>query len=214
MGEGLGMAAETHQRLASTCEGYPELSPADPKVAGIAARQGADRLDLTARPLQGRLKISAKTNNHMHLLVRDREGRGRDRRKIIFLVSDGSNSRHNQHTYEETLKLLLETDISVYSISVSHTIPGKSILQHGLGQADKYAVKTGGDTFYASKEDDLDRLYSEVTEEARNQYTLTFSPHGADKTHDYHTIEVRVRRPGLNVSAREGYYQSALAIAH
>jgi VWFA-related protein len=140
-------------------------------------------------------------------------GRGRDRRKIIFLVSDGSNSRHNQHTFDETLRSLLESDISVYSISVSHSIPGKSILQHGLGQADKYAVKTGGDTFYAGKEGDLDRLYSEVTEEARNQYTLTFAPHGADKAHDYHTIEVRVRRPGLNVSSREGYYQSALGIA-
>jgi VWFA-related protein len=142
------------------------------------------------------------------------KGRGRDRRKIIFLLSDGSNSHHNQHTFDETLRLLLESDISVFSISVSHSIPGKSIFQHGLGQADKYALKTGGDTFYAAKEDDLERLYSEVTEEARNQYTLTFSPHGADKTHDYHTIEVRVRRPDLKVSARDGYYQSALGIAH
>jgi len=141
------------------------------------------------------------------------KGRGRDRRKIIFLVSDGSNSHHNQHTFDETLRLLLESDISVYSVSVSHSIPGKSIFEHGLGQADKYAIKTGGDTFYAGKEEDLDRLYSEVTEEARNQYTLTFSPHGEDKSHDYHAIEVRVRRPGLNVSAREGYYASALGIA-
>jgi VWFA-related protein len=141
------------------------------------------------------------------------KGRGRDRRKMIFLVSDGSNSRHNQHTYEETLRSLLAADISVYSISVTHSIPGRSILEHGLGQADRYAAKTGGDTFYAAKEDDLDRLYSAVTEEARNQYTLTFAPRGADKTHDYHTIEVRVRRPNLNVSAREGYYQSALGVA-
>jgi len=142
------------------------------------------------------------------------KSRGRDRRKIIFLVSDSSNSRHNEHTYAETLRSLLAADISVYSISVSHTIPGKSLLQHGLGQADKYAFETGGDTFYASKEDDLDRLYSSVTEEARNQYTLTFSPHGADKTKDYHSIEVRVKRPDLNVSAREGYYQSSLGVAH
>lgn len=141
------------------------------------------------------------------------KGRGRDRRKIIFLVSDGTNSRHNSHTYEETLRSLLIGDISVYSISVTHSIPGKSLLEHGLGQTDRYAVKTGGDSFFAGKEEDLDRLYSEVTEEARNQYTLTFSPHGADKTHDYHTIEVRVRRPGLNISAREGYYQSALGVA-
>ncbi len=141
------------------------------------------------------------------------KSRGRDRRKIIFLVSDGSNSRHNQHTYDETLRSLLVADVSVYSISVTHSIPGKGLIQHGLGQADKYAVKTGGDTFFAGKEEDLDRLYSEVTEEARNQYTLTFSPRGAEKTKDYHTIEVRVRRPGLDVSAREGYYQSALGVA-
>jgi VWFA-related protein len=142
------------------------------------------------------------------------KGRGRDRRKLIFLISDGGNSHHNQHTYEETLRSLLEADVSVYSISVTHSIPGRSLLEHGLGQADKYAVKTGGDTFFASKQEDLDRLYSSVTEEARNEYTLTFAPHGADKAHDYHTIEVRVRRPGLNVSSRDGYYQSALSIAH
>lgn len=142
------------------------------------------------------------------------KSRGRDRRKIIFLVSDGSNSRHNQHTYEETLRSLLVADISVYSISVTHSVPGHSIINHGLGQADRYAHTTGGDTFYAAKEDDLDRLYSAVTEEARNQYTLTFAPRGADKTHDYHTIEVRVKRPDLNVSTRDGYYQSALGIAH
>lgn len=146
------------------------------------------------------------------------KGRGRDRRKIIFLVSDGSNSHHNQHTYEETLRSLLQADVSVYSISVTHSIPGRSILEHGVlehgvGQAATYALKTGGDTFYAAKEDDLDRLYSDVTEEARNQYTLTFAPRGADKTHDYHTIEVRVRRAGLDVSTRDGYYQSALGVA-
>jgi VWFA-related protein len=141
------------------------------------------------------------------------EGRGINRRKIIFLVSDGSNSRHNIHTFGETLRLLLESNISVYSISVSHSVPGRSIFEHGIGQADRYAIASGGDVFYGAKEDDLDRLYSLVTEEARNQYTLTFSPHGEDKTKDYHTIEVRVRRPGVDVLARAGYYQSALGIA-
>ncbi len=141
------------------------------------------------------------------------KGRGPGRRKIIFLISDGSNSRHNIHTFDETLRLLLESNISVYSISVSHSVPGRSIFQHGIGQADRYAIKTGGDTFYAAKEEDLDRLYSDVTEEARNQYTLTFAPQGEDKTKDYHTIEVRVRRPNVDVLAPGGYYQSALGIS-
>lgn len=141
------------------------------------------------------------------------QGRGRDRRKIIFLISDGSNSHHNVHTFDDTLHLLLESNILVYSVSVSHSVPGKSIFQHGLGQADRYAIRTGGDVFYAAKEGDLDRLYSSVTDEARNQYTLTFSPHGQDKTKDYHTIEVRVRRPNLDIRAPGGYYQSALGIS-
>lgn len=187
---------------------------ADPTTAGPVIN-GQTLPNGQGVPLHGSARPANNTalDDAMYAAGQMLKGRGRDRRKIIFLVSDGSNSRHNQHTYEETLRSLLVSDISVYSVSVTHSVPGKSLFEHGLGQADKYALKTGGDTFYAGKEEDLDRLYSEVTEEARNQYTLTFSPRGADKTHDYHTIEVRVRRPNLNVSAREGYYQSALSVA-
>ena len=64
---------------------------------------------------------------------------------------------------------------------------------------DKLRGRAGGDTYYSAKQDDLERLYSDVTEEARNQYTLTFSPGDAPTGQDYHPIEVRVRRPGLNV---------------
>jgi VWFA-related protein len=139
--------------------------------------------------------------------------RGRDRRKIIFLVSDGSNSRNNHHTFEETLRSLLVADVSVYSISTTRSVPvGRALLQHGASELNKYADGTGGDAFFASKAEDLERLYSDVTEQARNEYTLTFSPQEADRTKDFHSIEVRVERPGLAVSSREGYYQSAIAV--
>jgi len=132
------------------------------------------------------------------------KGRGRDRRKIIFLISDGNNSRHNQHTFKQTLQLLVSAEVSVYSISVGH-----ALLQHETSRLEKYAGGTGGDTFYAGKALGLERLYSEVTEQARNQYTLAFAPKGADPKKDYHTIEVRVRRADLEILAREGYYNSA-----
>lgn len=132
------------------------------------------------------------------------KGRGRDRRKIIFLISDGNNSHHNQHSFKQTLQLLLSNEISVYSISVGH-----ALLQHETSRLEKYAGGTGGDTFYAGKALDLGRLYPTVTEQARNQYTLAFTPKGADPKKDYHTIEVRVRRPDLEILAREGYYNSA-----
>jgi VWFA-related protein len=140
------------------------------------------------------------------------KSRGRDRRKIIFLISDEANSNNNAHSFDETLRSLLIADVSLYSISVSRSVPvGKKLLQKGALDLQKFASGTGGDTFYAKKEDDLDRLYSEVTEQARNEYTLTFSPTEVTKGQDYHPIEVRVKRPGLDIESREGYYESAIA---
>ncbi|HEY0703769.1 MAG TPA: VWA domain-containing protein [Candidatus Acidoferrales bacterium] len=133
------------------------------------------------------------------------KARGRDRRKIIFLISDGNNSRSNSHTLDQTLQLLLNADVSVYSISVGH-----AFLQHESTRLEKYAQTTGGDTFYAGKDRGLENLYAKVTEQARNQYTLTFTPQDVQKGADFHSIEVRVRRPELDVTARQGYYQSGL----
>jgi len=133
------------------------------------------------------------------------KGRGRDRRKSVFLISYGNNSRQNEHNFNQTIQLLLTADVSVYSISVGH-----ALLQHETARLEKYAQNTGGDAFFAGNAADLERLYSKVTEQARNQYILAFTPEEADRTKDYHTIEVRVRRPDLDVSAREGYYSSAV----
>lgn len=139
--------------------------------------------------------------------------RPRDRRKIIFLISDGSNSNNNHHTFDETLRMLLEANVSVYSISVTRSVPfGKSIAQRGIAAIDKYTLQTGGDKFFSSKDADLERLYSDITEQARNEYTLTFYPPAETNTgKDFHSIEVRVEQPGLNVTARSGYYESAIA---
>jgi VWFA-related protein len=142
-------------------------------------------------------------------MLRDR---GRDRRKIIFLISDQSDSGNNAHGFEETLRSLLISDVSVYSISVAHAVPiGKKLVQKGALNLEKYAADTGGDTYYGGDQLDLERLYSEVTEQARNEYTLTFSPQEVAKGQDFHPIEVRVKRPGLNVESRQGYYESAIA---
>jgi VWFA-related protein len=143
------------------------------------------------------------------------KARDRDRRKIIFLISDGSDSHNNTHTFDQTLHELLVSDIAVYSISVSHSVPiGRSIVQHGASELQKYAADTGGDTYYAGKQPELERLYSDLTEQARNQYTLTFSPQDIHKDQDFHKIEVRVTRPGLTVDTRDGYYLSAISAGH
>jgi hypothetical protein len=39
---------------------------------------------------------------------------------------------------------------------------------------------------------------------------LAYAPAGTDRGAEYHSIEVRVRREGLTILAREGYYSGAL----
>jgi len=132
-------------------------------------------------------------------LLRDR---GQDRRKLILLISDGQNGvRANKHSYDETLKQLLRYNVTVYSVGV-----GTGFLERKFNHLINYAHATGGDVYYAAKRDSMAEIYPRITEESRHQYTLAYSPTGVEKGEDYHTIEVRVERPGLKVMAREGYY--------
>jgi VWFA-related protein len=189
---------------------------ADPTTAGpmMNGHQPVDTA--TGVPQHGskRYKNDNALNDAVYAAANMLKGRGRDRRKIIFLISDGTNAK-NEHTFDETLHLLLANDVAVYSISVTHSLPiGKSLIQPGASELEKYAINSGGDTFYAAKQPELERLYSDVTEQARNQYTLTFSPANIPKGQDFHEIEVRVERAGLNVETRRGFYLSAISAGH
>jgi Ca-activated chloride channel family protein len=129
--------------------------------------------------------------------------RARDpqRRKMVILVSDGTNAPNNTHTYDETLRLLLSTNISVYAVGVD-----SSVILRGTTLLSKYAHATGGDVYYAARPTELPQFYSRVTEQARHQYTLGYLPTGTDRGKAYHAIEVRIRRPGLTLLTRDGYY--------
>jgi hypothetical protein len=51
----------------------------------------------------------------------------------------------------------------------------------------------------------IESAYQTITAQARNQYTLGYdTPQRASST--YRDIEVRVKRPGLLVTAKHGYY--------
>ncbi len=149
-------------------------------------------------------------NDAIYAAAEQLRDRPRERRKIIFLISDGQNAKNNTHGYDETLKLLLSADISVYAIGVGEANLNRGITFLGNNILEKYAHSTGGDIFYGSSRDDLEGLYPRVSEQARNQYTLAYSAAKTDRTQPYHSIEVRVKRPGLSMLARDGYYLNAM----
>lgn len=131
--------------------------------------------------------------------------RGRERRKLILLVSDGVNSKFNTNTYENTLQTLLRYGISVYSVGV-----GSAVFNRRFTRLQAYANDTGGDIYYAARRSSLEPLYAKITEQARNTYTLAYVPRGNNRAKEYHAIEVRVKRPDLNIRTREGYFSGPL----
>ena len=51
----------------------------------------------------------------------------------------------------------------------------------------------------------IESAYQRITMEARNQYTLGYNT-AQKPSSNYRDIEVRVKRPGLEVFAKHGYY--------
>ncbi|MFZ0641447.1 MAG: VWA domain-containing protein [Candidatus Acidiferrales bacterium] len=147
--------------------------------------------------------VTKHLDDAVHYAAEMLRARGRDRRKIIFIVSDGTNDRHNQWSFNNTLQLLFSLNVSVYAVLVSS--PADKLLLQGKGRLAQYTNPTGGDVVSASSPEQMEPLYAKLAEEARNQYTLGFDPTRTVGRGNCHAIEVRVERPGLNVSARTGY---------
>lgn len=128
--------------------------------------------------------------------------RGRARRKVILLISDGVNGgkKANTMTYDSVVRTLNQDNIAVYSVAVA-----SAFLERKLSRLVDYAHDSGGDVYFAAKRETLQELYSRVTEEARNQYTLAYVPRGTDRSADSHSIEVRVKREGLSIRTRDRY---------
>jgi len=71
----------------------------------------------------------------------------------------------------------------------------------GLGQL---ANETGG--FLIAGSNNFDKGFTRVTEDIRAHYVLTYSSTKPNFDGRFRTIDVKVKRPGLTVSHRKGYY--------
>ncbi len=141
--------------------------------------------------------------------------RERARRKIIFVISDG-REYGSQASYRDVKKVLLSNEIQVEAIQVgSLAVPVYDKLERlripRQGYTDilpKYASATGGAEYHELTRNAIEDTYTRAMIEARNQYTLGYTPTRpkAPTAVAYRDIEVIVHRAGLKVTAKAGYY--------
>ena len=142
----------------------------------------------------------------------DLSKRPRDRRKVIFVVSEGREDGSTA-SYSDVLKVLLSNEVQVYAVATgSAAMPAYGTLnkirlpRQGYGNIlPKYASATGGDVLTEFTKDSIERAYATLTQEARNQYTIGYNS-SPSQSGSYRSIEVVVAHPNVKVFARDGYY--------
>src|SRR5579864_3758476 len=131
----------------------------------------------------------------------DLSKRDRTRRKVIFVISDG-RERGSQASYRQVMKLLQTHGIQIKAVVLDQgALPVYKQVEklHHIfrqGYSDilpKYTAATGGgDIFTELTRNSIELAYSEITSEARNQYTLGYSPQAVKGSAAYRSIEVLV----------------------
>src|ERR1700730_3440786 len=201
-------------------KGYSGANNGPPVTSGPLGPQGpyinGHPIDTPVTPVSAPPKVARVLNDAVLLAARDLSKRDRARRKIIFIISDG-REQGSTASYKDTLKVLLTQNITVYAVGVEGAaIPIYDRLQRihlpktgaALGYSDilpKYVNATGGGTVYSEMaQADIERAYARAIGDARNQYTLGYSPKAG--IGGYREIEVVVRRRDVKVYAKRGYY--------
>ncbi len=138
------------------------------------------------------------------------------RRRLIYVVSDGKEYG-SKATTKEVIKYLQTNQIAVYATLVGDSarwVEGYMSRFHLPFQMNdnilfKYAQATGGSLDSERSVNGIEKSYMHIAEEARTQYTLGYISHQPLIDGKYRTIEVRVDRPNVDVTAKPGYYPTA-----
>lgn len=155
-------------------------------------------------------------------------------RKALIILSDGVD-RGSKETLASAIQTAQRADTMIYSILFkdedegNHGHTGGMMGPHGgMGGGGHHgggggggypreerpdgkkiltqiSKETGGRLFQVSKKETVDKIYAEIQEELRSQYSLGYTP-DKDTGAGYHKILVTVKDKEMVVQARDGYF--------
>lgn len=163
-------------------------------------------------------------------------------KKYIILVTTGVDT-FSKITYDKILKKVKDTkDVTIFPISVgfmmreyceTHQSYYCRNMAHGMGipvgtmdylQGDNemrtFAAMTGGRAYFPRFQGELPEMFGDISEDIRNQYTLSYAPTNTKLDGTYRKLKVQVVAPNggplkvkdqkgkdvkIEVVAREGY---------
>ncbi|MEO8597492.1 MAG: VWA domain-containing protein [Candidatus Solibacter sp.] len=125
-----------------------------------------------------------------------------NRARVLLILSDGSDN-NSRYSESEIKNLVVESDLRVYGIGLSHR---PRLLQ-------QLAEITGGKVLIAQNVSDLPDVVERLSREIRAQYLLGYTSSNPTNDGKYRKVKVEVAAPSgspaLHVSWRHGYFAPA-----
>ena len=134
------------------------------------------------------------------------------RRRLIVLFSDGQDSSSISDA-DALLEVARRSTPTIATILASPLLERPaSVLRSNASLAsatieelsDRLATETGGMVTSVKTGENLTTKFRRMVQDFRSSYVLFFTPNGVERAGP-HNLEVRVKRPGVDVRARRGY---------
>jgi Ca-activated chloride channel family protein len=124
-------------------------------------------------------------------------------RAAIVLITDGGDTASDT-TLFDLRPSLIRSDAFVYAIAIDTPEPRYAANRVNVQALSEITGQSGGRTEVVRATADLDTATASIAEELNSQYVLGYSsPRPGDG--QFHSIRVRVLKPGYKVRARNGY---------
>ena len=122
-------------------------------------------------------------------------------RKALILMSDGEDDQSRVYL-NEAIKSCQRSETIIYAISTNWTPsrgPGDKVME-------QLATETGGQVFFPPSVEDVSRSFSDIEEELRSQYALTYTPADFKMDGAFRPIYLYCNDRRYVVRARKGYF--------
>jgi len=122
-------------------------------------------------------------------------------RRAIILLSDGDDNQ-SRVSREEAVEMAQKAEVIIYTISTNTSgqkLKGDKVLEH-------FADETGGRAFFPFKIQDVSDAFSQIQDELRSQYALSYKPADLQPNGKYHSIQILADNKKYKVRYRKGYY--------
>jgi VWFA-related protein len=130
------------------------------------------------------------------------------RRQAIIVFSDGEDTS-SLVSFDEVLDLAKRSETSIYTIALR----GTDTQSRGFREAEfilrQLAQETGGRSFFPSKVEDLNGVYTQIADELASQYTLGYTSKNQRRDGAWRRVVVQVLKPSMTPRTKRGYYAPA-----